>query len=190
VRSPVADLLDDLRLAFDDAGLSWYLFGAQAAIVYGVARLTADVDVTVHVPPGLATAEWVATAERHGFEARFTDPGFIATTRVVPLVHRRSGLPVDVVVAGPGLEEAFLTRAVRHRIDDVQVPVIDVSDLVVLKVLAGRPKDEEDVAALVRIQAARLDHRHIEAILRQLEDALGQSDLQAAWARARARASS
>ncbi|MGE0361431.1 MAG: hypothetical protein AB7H93_19980 [Vicinamibacterales bacterium] len=55
--------------------------------------------------------------------------------------------------------------------------------------LAGRPKDEEDVAALVRIQAARLDHRHIEAILRQLEDALGQSDLLSAWARARARAS-
>jgi len=75
------------------------------------------------------------------------------------------------------------------RIDDVPVPVIDVSDLVVLKVLAGRPKDEEDVAALVRIQAARLDHRHIEAILRQIEDALGQSDLLAAWARARARAS-
>lgn len=46
MRSPIADLLAALASAFDTLGMSWYLFGAQAAIVYGVARLTADVDVT------------------------------------------------------------------------------------------------------------------------------------------------
>ena len=43
----VADLLVDLQGAFDAIGVRWFLFGAQAAILYGVARLSADVDVTV-----------------------------------------------------------------------------------------------------------------------------------------------
>ena len=50
VRSPVADLLADLSAALEALNIPWYLFGAQAAIVYGVARLTADVDVTAQAP--------------------------------------------------------------------------------------------------------------------------------------------
>jgi hypothetical protein len=50
-RSAVAELLDGLREAFGELRLPWYLFGAQAALLYGAARLTADVDVTVE--PGL-----------------------------------------------------------------------------------------------------------------------------------------
>jgi hypothetical protein len=77
---------------------------------------------------------------------------------------------------------------VRHVIDGVSVPVIDVSDLVVLKILAGRPKDEEDVIALLRIHGGRLDRDRIEAVLGELEAALGQRGLLVALARADARA--
>ena len=44
MRSPVADLLADLDAALTAVHVEWFLFGAQAAILYGVARLTADVD--------------------------------------------------------------------------------------------------------------------------------------------------
>lgn len=189
MRSPVADLLADLARAFEALGVKWYLFGAQAAIVYGVARLTADVDVTVQAPPGMATADWMAVVEGHGFEPRFADPAFVAATRVLPLVHRATQLPLDVVIAGPGLEDEFMTRAVQREVDGVAVPVVDVSDLVVLKVLAARPKDEEDVTMLVRIHGDALDHARIGHVLQMLQDALGQSDLLPAFARAQARAS-
>lgn len=175
VRSPVADLLADLVRAFDVLAIPWYLFGAQAAIVYGVARLTADVDVTARVPVG--DAGWLDTIEAHGFERRFTDARFALHTRVVPLVHRATGLPVDIVLAGPGLEEQLLERAVTQDVDGVAVPVIEVSDLVVLKVLAARPKDIEDVAALLRTQGGRIDETRVRAVLGDLEAALGQSDL-------------
>jgi hypothetical protein len=41
MRSPVAELLANLAAALDEAGVAWYLFGAQAAIRHGAARLTA-----------------------------------------------------------------------------------------------------------------------------------------------------
>jgi hypothetical protein len=187
VRSPVADLLADLSRGFAATGIRWYVFGAQAAIVYGVARLTADVDVTVSATD-VPTERWVTALEGHGFERRFEDANFIAQTRVVPLVHRATGLPVDIVLAGPGLEQEFLDRAVRHGFDDIEVPVIEVSDLVALKILAARAKDIDDVVALLRIQARTIDQARVRHILRLLEDALGQSDLVPAFEAALRRA--
>lgn len=177
MRSPVAELLADLSRGFDAAGIRWYLFGAQAAIVYGVARLTADVDVTAKAPAGRAISEWLTAIEGCGFDRRFSDPLFIQQARVIPLVHRATGLPVDIVLAGPGLEDEFLDRAVIRDVDDVRVPVVEVSDLVILKVLAARPKDAEDLAALLAIQGTAIDVPRVRHVLGRLEAALGQSDL-------------
>ena len=184
MRSPVADLLADLAAAFEAVDLSWYLFGAQAAIVYGVARLTADVDVTVFAPAGQPTRAWLTVVEQRGFHSRFDDTAFVEVSRVLPLIHDATDLPVDLVLAGPGLEDDFLARAVRLSIDGVEIPVIEVSDLIVLKILAGRPKDFEDVVMLLRVQGPRVDRVHVQKLLRLLGEALGQSDLEPAFKRA------
>jgi Nucleotidyltransferase of unknown function (DUF6036) len=125
---------------------------------------------------------------QHGFEPRFADPSFIEQSRVLPLIHRATGLPVDIVLAGPGLEDQFLDRAVQQPIDGVPVPVIEVSDLVILKVLAGRPKDLDDVAALLQLQSRRIDEQRVRAVLSLLEQALGQSDLLSTFEQVRLRA--
>lgn len=57
------------------------------------------------------------------------------------------------------------------------MPVIDVADLIVAKVLAGRPKDIEDVAALWRLHGARIDAARVRATLRTLDQALARNDL-------------
>lgn len=187
MRSPIADLLTDLSRALRQLGMPWYLFGAQASIVYGVARLTADVDVTVRAPSAPPVREWLPVIEQHGFRRRFDDPAFIEHSRVIPLVHETTGLPVDLVLAGPGLEDELLARAVTHSIGDVDVPVVEVSDLVILKVLAGRPKDIEDVLTLLRVQGPRIDVQRVRHVLALLEEALGQSDLLATFEQARSR---
>ena len=175
--SPVGDLLADLDRGLQLLGVGWYLFGARAAMFYGVARLTADVDVTVHLSGSVTTATLAETLERHEFMLRESDPAFVATTRVLPLVHRPSGLPLDIVLAGPGLEVAFLERARPHTIEGVSVPVASAEDIVVMKALAGRPKDLEDVVAIAAAQGAALDERAVRERLIAIEEALGQSDL-------------
>jgi predicted nucleotidyltransferase len=61
------------------------------------------------------------------------------------------------VLAGPGLEEQFLARAVLVDIGGVRVPVMSPEDLVVTKILAGRPKDIEDVRGILaeRVSSTR-----------------------------------
>ncbi|MCU1348994.1 MAG: hypothetical protein JWO56_2024, partial [Acidobacteria bacterium] len=165
-----------LSAAMKETNLRWYLFGAQAAIIWGSARLSADVDVTASVDPALLDA-YTAAMRRHGFELLFDDPDFVLRTRVLPFRHAKSGLPLDVVLAGPGLEEDFQARSVPVDIEGVLVPVITPEDLIITKVLAGRAKDIEDIRSVIHERRTSIDVERIRAILRLLEQALGQSDL-------------
>ena len=155
----------------------WYVFGAQAVIVHGVPRLSADVDVTLALVPD-HPERFARDMALGGFALRVADPDFVRQTRVMPFVHVATGMPLDVVLAGSGLEDEFLDRA-RHMDvgDGWYLPVIAPDDLVIAKVLAGRPKDLEDVRALWRIHGHELDAGRVRATLGLLEEALAQSDL-------------
>jgi hypothetical protein len=185
--SPVVDLLADLGGALGALEVPWFLFGAQAAILHGAARLTADVDVTVRLPDSVPPDLLIETLQNDRFRARLTDAAFIARSRVLPLVHLPTGLPLDIVIAGPGLEDQFFARVVEREIDHVRVPLASPEDVVVMKVLAGRPKDDEDVVAIVTAQGAALDLAYVRETLATLEAALAQSDLLPALDRALAR---
>ena len=173
---PVAELLADLARGLRALGLRWFLFGAQAAILHGSARLSADVDVTVDLGTR-SNRELVDALFREGFELRVADvQGFVDATRVIPLLHVSSRMPLDIVLAGPGLEEQFFARAVERRVGDALVPVVSAEDLVAMKILAGRPRDTEDVASIVRARHD-LDVEAIRGTLRLLERALDRADL-------------
>ncbi len=169
------ELLAALGPVLDGWG-PWYVFGAQAVIAYGVPRLSADVDITIRLTPDTPVA-FVDAMRAGGFTLRITDPQFVETTRVMPFVHLNTGMPVDVVLAGSGLEDVFLSRVQRVDIGGMSVPILDLEDLVIAKVLAGRPKDLDDARALWRIQGSRLDAGRIRALLAELQAALTQSDL-------------
>jgi hypothetical protein len=172
--SPVADALADFARAVRGLPVTWYVFGAQGAILRGVARLTADVDVTVLLGP-VTPDDFVDALHRGGVALRVPrDDAFVAATRVFPLVHVRTGLPVDVVLGGPGLEEDFAGRAEMVDIGGVEVPVATATDLVIMKMIAGRPKDFADVASLLAIDPAIVDIEGARATLAVVDDALGE----------------
>jgi hypothetical protein len=187
--SPFVALLADLKRVCDALGLGWYVFGAQAALLYGSARLTADVDITVRLDQ-LTPEAFAERLRAAGFVLRIDDPAFIRTTRVLPVLHRATGIPVDVVLAGPGLEEMFLERAQSHRLAGITVPVAIAEDIVVMKLLASRDKDREDVVAILGAQGAKLDLSLVRSTLQVLQEALGQSDLLPALEQALAKAHS
>lgn len=154
----------------------WYVFGAQAVMLYGVPRLSADVDVTLALVPD-APERFAREMAEAGFTLRVNDAEFVRRTRVIPFVHQRTGMPLDVVLAGSGLEDEFLTRAVLTDLPGTAVPLIDLTDLVITKVLAGRPKDLDDARALWRLHESDIDAGRVRRVLRLLEEALSQGDL-------------
>lgn len=149
----VGDVLHDLAAPFAEAGVDWYLFGAQAALLRGSRRMTADVDFTV-LPGETPTAAISRALERNGLSVRAPDvDDFVATSRVIPVIHRSTGMPVYVVLGGPGLEEEFLAGAEAVTLHDFEIRVPRAADLVLMKLTPGRGTDLDDAEAIARANA-------------------------------------
>lgn len=179
MHSAALDLLTALAPVADRWG-RWYVFGAQAVILYGVPRLSADVDVTLALEPD-EPERFVEDMTAAGFVLRVSDPEFVRRTRVMPFVHTATGMPLDVVLAASGLEDEFLARAHQTNVQGTMLPVIDPADLIIAKVLAGRSKDIDDARALWKLHGDTMDADRIRHVLRLLEEALAQSDLVSAF---------
>ena len=151
------------------------MFGAQAVIAYGVPRLSADVDVTVKLEPD-DPQRFASAMQAAGFVLRVDDPEFIRRTRVMPFVHSATGMPLDIVLAGSGLEDEFLERAARAV--DFGGIRCGPDDRPRTAILAScRPQDLADAQSLWRIHGDSLDVRSIRRTLQLLQEALDQSDL-------------
>jgi len=171
------ELLRALVPALARFGGRWYLFGAQAVLVWGRPRLTGNVDVTIFLDPEDPHA-FVSAMQEAGFDLRVHDvEDFVARTRIFPFTHAASGLALDAVLGGPGLEEEFVRTARPVDIGGLVVPVIGPEELIVTKILAGRSKDLEDVQGIVRAQGDALNLERIGDLLGQLESAIHQADL-------------
>ena len=173
----LVEVLGALAQACSSLSLRWYLFGAQAAIAYGSARLSADVDATVELG-ARPVAALVGAMREAGFSLRVSDAeDFAERARVLPFVHDASSMPVDIVLAGPGLEELFLERAQFQVVGGASIPTACAEDIVAMKILAGRAKDIEDVVAILAARRGELNLELVRDTLKLLEGALGQSDL-------------
>lgn len=173
--SAVAETLRALASVLDARRVGWFVFGAQAVAVRGAPRATQDIDVTVHVARD-ELASLVEALRVTGLTHRYPEIAdqLMSEGAVIPLVHS-SGMEVDVVVAGSGLEALALERATRVAIDGVDVPVAHATDLLVMKALAGRGKDLDDMRAL--LASGDVDIDEARELLTQLEEALTESEL-------------
>ena len=109
------------------------------------------------------------------------DPAdFAARTHVLPAIHRASGMGLDLVMAGTGIEALFFARSRRQQVEGVSIPVASPEDIIVMKILAGRPKDLDDAGAILAAQGEGTDVELVRQTLRELEQALDRSDLVAA----------
>jgi hypothetical protein len=174
--SALGDALTTLKGVLDAHTDGWFVFGAQAVGVRGSPRTTQDVDVTVSVPPERITA-LVGALRGAGFSDRQPDQAreLLRNGGVMVLLHDETGFDVDIVLAGSGLEALALSRATVTPLAGVEVPVAHATDLVVMKVLAGRAKDVDDVISILRV--GEVDRESARDLLGQLEMALDRSDL-------------
>lgn len=140
--------------------------------------MSADVDITVELDPDEAL-DLLEELKGMGFVARKEEglEGFVHQTRVLPLLHEPTQFPLDVVLAGPGLEEGFLDRAREVDLAGSSIPVISPEDLLVSKIFAGRPKDVEDARGILEERGEELDLQHVRNLLDLLEQALSRRDL-------------
>jgi hypothetical protein len=161
---PIADVFRALVEALRSGGLRWYVFGAQAVLVHGLPVLASDIEVTID-PAERGNLDILALLDRVEIRPRTsTFDDLLEQARLLPLVHAPTGMAVDVVLAGEGIEQDFLARAVHVDLSGVFVPVLSVEDLIATKVVAGRRKDRQDILGILQ-QGRSIDLVRLRATL-------------------------
>lgn len=146
----------------DAASVPHALCGGVAANLYREeVRATTDVDLSIAVGPA-GMVGLVESVEAGGW----TTQVFEKATEQLRL--SKEGSPrVDCIVATTDYERAAIDRARTVPIESHQIPVLTAEDLIVFKLMAGRARDYEAVAAIINAQSARLDTSYITGWLEQ-----------------------
>jgi hypothetical protein len=93
---------------------------------------------------------------------------------IVPLRRRTTNIKVDMSLGLSGFEKELINRAELLEVSGKMVSVVTAEDLVVMKILAGRPQDVQDVRGIVAAQSHRLDWEYCMNTARKLGEALNQ----------------
>lgn len=166
-------LLERIALGLDDAGIPYMVIGGQAVLLYGEPRLTKDIDVTLGLGPD--ELDRIVSAVRTLDLEMLVDPEkFTRETLVLPCRDRPSGIRVDLILSFSEYEKQAIERAHVIRIEDADVRFATVEDLIVHKVVAGRPRDLEDVRSIVR-KNPHFDQAYVERWLAQFSKVVGES---------------
>jgi len=160
----------------EDGGVPYMIIGGMANAIWGVPRATLDVDVTVWTGSSDPTA--LIALFDGPFRIRPADPvSFVLDTRVLP-VETLEGVRVDVVLGLLPFEEEAIRRSVLREVGDWHARFCTAEDLVLLKILSERPRDLDDVRAIIGRQAAFLDRAYLDPRVRELSDLLERPEIE------------
>lgn len=157
--------------------IPYVLIGGIALQLWGEPRYTQDVDLTV-VLDMTRESELVHAIISH-FAPRISDADVFALDNRVILVWSSSGCPIDISLGLPGYEEEVIARAVSADFSpEIQgIKVCTAEDLVVMKIVAGRPRDIDDVEGIIIRQHDALDYGYIRLKLNGFDELLEPSEL-------------
>jgi hypothetical protein len=168
-------LTEELARVCREAGVAPLVIGGLAVNHHGYARFTADVDLLVSRAEALPLLRRFKQEQgwrrhREGFKSTVLDVG------------------VDICVEGertsPRSEERFPAPAELRSVSVRPLPVPELSELIALKVMSGRARDDADVVELLKRHRRRIPALRTAAA-RRLKTHEARARLGALAARAR-----
>jgi len=167
-------LLERIALGLEQRQIPYMVIGGQAVLIYGEPRLTRDIDVTLGVGPERLT-ELLAFAEASGWRLLVEEPQeFVQRTMVLPLIHPGSGIRIDFIFSHSAYEQQAMERVRRVEIGKAAVRFAAAEDVIVHKIIAGRPRDLDDVRSIL-LKNSDLDRGYIRKWLAEFDRSLGES---------------
>ena len=166
-------LLEKLALALEKRSIDYMVIGGQALLLYGEPRLTKDIDVTLGAGND-QLAQIVELAKSLEWKSLVDSPAeFVKQTMVFPCIDPASGIRIDFIFSFSLYEKQAIERARKIVIGKAQVRFASVEDLIIHKIIAGRPRDLEDVKTVVlKNSNINIDANYIRHWLKQFEQAL------------------
>lgn len=165
--------LQHLLDQYEDRGI---IVGGVAAGLLGKPRLTADIDAVIFMSID-ELPELVQAASEEGLILRISDgEAFARKHRVLLLQHEESGIKVDISLGIMPFESEMIARAQDVTLSNLELRLPTPEDLIIMKAVAHRPKDLEDIRAIAASHPV-LDRERIHFWVEQFGEALDLPEL-------------
>ena len=164
-------LLEKIALELDLKNIPYMIIGGQAVLLYGEPRLTRDIDITLGV--GVEHAESIIDIALGLSLALLPAEAsvFIQETFVLPTIDETSGIRVDFIFSQSSYEREAIGRAIPVKIGAAEVRFTSLEDLIIHKIVSGRPRDIEDVKNVLAKNPG-YDREYIDKWLDEFDAAL------------------
>ena len=148
--------------------IPYLVIGGLAAGVVGEPRFTYDIDVDIALDPK-TLGDFLAKAKKEGF--RF-DAQAVQRDMEAQGAFRIAGkrFHIDFIVASTELEKEAMGRAKFKSLYGIKTAFPTPEDLILLKVIPGRPQDILDIDRIARRHLAHLDESYLLCWAQRLSD--------------------
>jgi hypothetical protein len=159
-------LLEKIALRLEKSGIPYMVIGGQAVLLYGEPRLTGDIDITLGVSTEQAgIVRDIAVGA--GLKPLVDDiEVFTSKTMVLPCHDPETGIRVDFIFSFTPYEMQAMDRVTLVHIGLARVRFASLEDLIIHKLVSGRPRDLEDVKGIM-FKNKEMDVRYIRKWLKQ-----------------------
>ena len=156
------------------ASIPYMVIGGQAVLLYGEPRLTRGIDVTLGIGvDGLARIKKALPAM--GLKVLVKkDQEFVKRTMVLPTKDRESDIRVDFIFSCSPYERQAIGRARDIKIGRTTAKFASLEDVVIHKVISGRPRDLEDIRSIL-VKNPKYDSAYISGWLKEFDHSLSQN---------------
>jgi hypothetical protein len=169
-------LLEALARKLAELGIPYMVIGGQAVLFYGEPRLTRDIDITLGINSD-EVGRVIELARQLGLVILPGEPeAFARRTMVLPARDPASGLLVDFIFSFSPYERQAIERAVSVKAETTEVRFAALEDLLIHKLVAGRPRDLEDVRAIL-VRRPHYDEQYVREWLAEFDRALARNCL-------------
>lgn len=154
-------------------GFQYALIGGLAASIRGRTRTTEDVGIVIQSEISEAL-QFLTVLVETMLTPLFPDvQAVIRRSYILPLRHQETGVTIDLAIGASGFEHQVIARATDIKISSRSIRVATAEDILLMKIMAGRPQDNQDIDGIVIAQGAHLDWGYCRKVGQQLQDALG-----------------
>ncbi|MEX0608376.1 MAG: nucleotidyl transferase AbiEii/AbiGii toxin family protein [Balneolaceae bacterium] len=169
----ITDLLEKHKLPY-------MVIGGYAVLFHGEPRFTEDIDIVLGVDS--SSLDQVLKAVDNKFEARAKDATqFVEQTNVLPLISLKNNIKVDLIFSFIDFERNAIQKALSVDIEGKKVQIVRAEDLIIYKLLAGRPKDLEDAKNVIEHNLTTIDIQEIDSVVQELVEGLQEIRIQEHW---------
>ena len=174
--APLLAPISSLQRLLERLGGRGVILGGVATGFHGKPRFTVDVDAMV-----LASVndipQLLLFAKEEGIEPRIENvDGFARKNRVLLLRHTSSKVNIDISLGVLPFEEEAVERSVIHNLGTLSIRLPTPEDLIIMKAIAHRPKDLEDIRTIAE-KYQTLDVERIKQWVSAFAEILEQPEL-------------